>query len=142
MSSELSARAISQIAAFFEDDYWPKMDDNELSHELRRLKLDERAQHVSAHFCSFFRTLLKGHRFLKRHRVLQSALKEKDVQDIFAHGKPLVFEEEDYRRLLVPMIVEVCHGSNEELSTYPHVGLADLQRKGRKRGKTDTASPR
>lgn len=50
---------------------------------------------------------LKDHRSLERRLILQNTLREKDLQDIFAHGKPLVFDGEDYPRLLVPKIIEV-----------------------------------
>lgn len=52
----------------------------------------------------------QGHGFLKRRLLLQNGLKENDVRDIFAHGEPLVFDKEDFPRLIVPKIVEVCRG--------------------------------
>lgn len=56
---------------------------------------------------------LKGRRLLERRLTVWNALREKDVQDIFAHGEPLVFDGDDYPRRLVPEIVEVGRRSTK-----------------------------
>ncbi|KAH7701414.1 hypothetical protein AAVH_31451 [Aphelenchoides avenae] len=51
---------------------------------------------------------------MERRLLLKNALGDTDMQDVFAHGKPLVYDGEDYPRLFVPKIVEAFQHLKEE----------------------------
>ncbi|KAH7725620.1 hypothetical protein AAVH_06800 [Aphelenchoides avenae] len=115
MSSKLSARAINLSLALRECDYWPRTDDEKLCRNLQMLYLDEVAQN--------------GHGFLKRRLILQNFLKDEDVQDIFTLGEPLIFDAEDYPRLVVPKIVEAFQHLTTEPS-FLDVSIVVLMKEG------------
>ncbi|KAH7725633.1 hypothetical protein AAVH_06813 [Aphelenchoides avenae] len=105
MSLELSSRATEMILALL---YRCSLgnDDDRLDYELRRICVYKLAN--------------DSHRFLKQRLILMIQrsilLNEKDVQDIFALGKSLVFSGYEYPGLIVPMIVEAFPHLTQEPS--------------------------
>ncbi|KAH7660491.1 hypothetical protein AAVH_43725 [Aphelenchoides avenae] len=94
MSSAISSRAIHLIVGFVEGSVTSRRKSNRSS--TARLR--------------------KGSLSMERRLLLKNALGDTDVQDVFADGKPLVYDAEDYPRLLVPNIVEAFQDLKNEPS--------------------------